>query len=363
MTMMRRFSFLVTAALAALLAATSCGPKGNGFRIEGRLKGMQPGEIYIYNQSDAQARFDTLKVKDGSFVYEGNATQPTPYVLVFQNGLEQVVFADGGQTLEYSASANDMKNYEVKGSDENTLLNEFRKETAKMTAIKTKAAARSFIEGHPASPVSVYMLDRYFVQDTDIDYDELMTLVKLLRKNMEDNIFLINLETDIGIIQNGMTGHKIPAVQMTTKTGKTVDLGKHTKPFTLVGFWSTWVNEAWDFMSALRTYATGYSNEMQVVAVSLDNQIYKWEEFVRSDSLTLDNVCDGKSWNSDYARKFGVRQLPFFVLADKTGKILVSGKTTDAMKKEVEKRVKKNSATDTPTDTQAEETQSNVLGQ
>ena len=340
---------------AALLAA--CGPRGNGFRIEGRLKGMQPGEIYVYNQSDAQARFDTLKVKDGSFVYEGTATQPTPYILVFQNGLEQLVFADGGQTLEYTASANDMKNYEVKGSDENTLLNEFRKETAKMTAIKTKAAARSFIEGHPASPVSVYMLDRYFVQDTDIDYDELMTLVKLLRKNMEDNIFLINLETDIGIIQNGMTGHKIPAVQMTTKTGKTVDLGKHTKPFTLVGFWSTWVNEAWDFMSALRTYATGYSNEMQVVAVSLDNQIYKWEEFVKSDSLTLDNVCDGKSWGSDYARKFGVRQLPYFVLADKEGKIIVSGTTTKTMKTEVEKRVRKNSATDVQDDGQTQDIQ------
>ena len=136
-------------ALACLAFLTACGPRGKQFKIEGKFKDIQPGEVYIYNQADANACFDTLKVKDGTFVYSGEATEPTPYILVFQNALEHVIFVDAGKTLDYSVSASDMKNYVVNGSDENKLLNEFREETKKMTAVKTKAVARKFIENHP----------------------------------------------------------------------------------------------------------------------------------------------------------------------------------------------------------------------
>jgi hypothetical protein len=333
------FSFL---SLGLLLSA--CGPTGNHFKIEGRLKGMQPGEIYIYSLSDNNARFDTLKVKSGSFVYEGTAEEPTPYVLVFQNGLEQVIFVDGGQTLEYTASANDMKNYKVKGSDENKLLNEFRTETSAMTQVKLKAAARSFIEGHPASPVSVYMLDKYFVQDSEIAYSEILQLTQLLKKHQKNNVYLIDLETNIKILQSGDVGKTIPKLQLTTKTGKELNLGSISKSHLLVGFWATWLTDAWDMMSSLRNMSKDYSSSLQVLAISLDTQQYKWEEFVRTDSLVLDNVCDFKSWDSPTVQKFGVRELPFYVFCDNKGKILSKGSSVEDMKHDVEKLLKKDVA-------------------
>lgn len=318
-----------------------CGPTGNQFKIEGRLKGMQPGEIYIYSLSGAAARFDTLKVKSGSFVYEGKADEPTPYVLVFQNGLEQVIFVDGGQTLEYTASANDMKNYEVKGSDENKLLNEFRAETASMTQVKLKAAARAFIEGHPASPVSVYMLDKYFVQDAEIAYDEILQLAQLLRKHQKNSVYLIDLETNVRSLQNSDAGMTIPKLKLTTKTGGEVDMGNLAKSHLLVGFWATWLTDAWDMMSAMRRLSSDYKSSLHVVAISLDTQQYKWEEFIRNDSLTIDNVCDFKSWDSPTLQKFGVRTIPFYLLCDRSGKILSKGTTADDMKRDVEKTLKR----------------------
>lgn len=336
---MRNRVFLVL--LTSVMIITACGPTGNHFKIEGRLKGMQPGEIYIYSLQGGNARFDTLKVKSGNFVYEGTAEEPTPYVLVFQNGLEQVIFVNGGQTLEYTASANDMKNYQVKGSDENKLLNEFRAETATMTQVKVKAAARAFIEGHPASPVSIYMLDKYFVQDSEIAFAETLQLTQLLRKHQKNNVYLIDLETNIKILQSGDVGKTIPKVQLTTKTGKKLNLGAIDKSHLLVGFWATWLTEAWDMMSSLRKMSKDYSSSLQVLAISLDTQQYKWEEFVRTDSLVIDNVCDFKSWDSPTVQKFGVRGLPFYVLCDSKGKILSKGSTVDDMKRDVEKRLKK----------------------
>lgn len=324
-----------------LLTLVSCGPRGKHFKIEGKFKDLQLGEVYIYNQSDEQARFDTLRIKNGTFVYEGTAEEPTPYVLVFQNAMEQVIFVDGGKTLEYSASSNDMGNYVVNGSDENKLLNEFREETSKMTAVKIKAAARSFIENHPESPVSVYMLDKYFVQDGATTHDELLQLVKSMRKHLKNNIYLINLQTTINTLKNGEVGKKLPAIELTTKMNKTINLSKLTKPYTLVAFWSTWMDEEWELLSALREFSRTYGSNLGLVAVSLDTQIYKWEEMIRMDSLTIDNVCDGKAWDSQPVLKMGVREVPFYLLADKSGKIVAQGTKVDDMKRDVAKYAKK----------------------
>ena len=53
-------------------------------------------------------------------------------------------------------------------------------------------------------------------------------------------------------------------------------------------------------------------------------------------------MCDGNAWNTDAVKKLGVSDLPFYVLADKKGKIVARGNTVDDMKKDVEANVKKN---------------------
>jgi hypothetical protein len=87
---------------------------------------------------------------------------------------------------------------------------------------------------------------------------------------------------------------------------------------------------------------------MRVVGISLDTQIYKWEEVVAPDSMIVDHVCDGKGWDSPAVVKFGIRFLPFYVLTDKNGKIIASGKGLDEMDRDVDKFVKKNVKQDVP---------------
>ena len=82
-----------------LLSLASCGPKGNSFRIRGNFRDMQTGELYIYNQDGDHARLDTLTVQEGRFQYKGEADESTPYILVFPNGVEQVIFVKAGDDL------------------------------------------------------------------------------------------------------------------------------------------------------------------------------------------------------------------------------------------------------------------------
>ncbi len=82
---------LIGGAIMTLLAA--CGPGGNSFRIRGSFRDMQAGELYIYNLSGDNARLDTLTIQGGKFRYRGETDEVTPFMLVFPNGVEQVIFA------------------------------------------------------------------------------------------------------------------------------------------------------------------------------------------------------------------------------------------------------------------------------
>ena len=118
------------ATLVTLLAA--CGPQGNDFRLEGSFRDMQAGELYVYNLEGRDAKFDTLTIQEGRFLYKGQVTTTTPFILLFPNGVEQVIFVSPGADLAYEATANDLKNYVVNGTDENKLMNKFRREATKL---------------------------------------------------------------------------------------------------------------------------------------------------------------------------------------------------------------------------------------
>ena len=81
MISVRRLLWMVLCTLCIIL--TSCGPGGNSFRIRGRFRDMQAGELYIYNLSSDNARFDTLTVQEGK---DKGAPLRTHKGGVWQNG-------------------------------------------------------------------------------------------------------------------------------------------------------------------------------------------------------------------------------------------------------------------------------------
>ena len=142
-------------AAATLVSIYGCGPDGNSFRINGSFKDLKSGELYIYNLSDRQGKVDTVLIKNGEFKYKGNVSETTPYIIVFPNAMEQVIFVNGGEEITYKAAANDLKNYTAEGNEENKMMNEFRQNTAKMNPKQIRNEAEKTIQAHGESAVSL----------------------------------------------------------------------------------------------------------------------------------------------------------------------------------------------------------------
>ena len=321
------------------LTVAGCGPDEHSFRMSGSIKGMSGGDLYVYNLDDETGRLDTIHIKDGEFRYAGNVEQPTIYTIVFPNALEQVFVVQGGDELTYKAKANDLKNYEVDGNEENELLNTFRRESNGANENKEKAMAKDFVNMYPSTMAAVAIFSRYFVND-DLGSDDCKTLLKTLMKHQPKNTYLMKISGELKKHQLCKIGDEVPELSLETKKGKKVDIRDKGKPWTLLFFWASWHPDDYMFLNMVRTIARDNEDKLHCVGVSLDSQIYQWEMPTRPDSLIIDHCCDGMAWETDAAQKMGVTTLPMFYLIDAAHKIVAKGTDREEMQSEVRKKLK-----------------------
>ena len=93
---MQTYKLTIMVLLATLLIM-GCGPSGPTFTIKGEIEDFKDGELYIYDLTNGKETFDTLRLKDGEFTFRGSTDEVKPYVVVFPNAVEQVIFVNGGE--------------------------------------------------------------------------------------------------------------------------------------------------------------------------------------------------------------------------------------------------------------------------
>ena len=313
-----------TAFLLALVL-TACGSGSDEFRLRGEISGMEQTDLLIYNLDGDDPRIDTIHVVEGRFAYAGHQYEPTPYILVFPNAVEQVIFASARANLEYEATASDLRGYTVKGTKENEVMNQFRQDTHDTNPVETRDIAQRYIRRHAASPVALYLFERYFVQDTEADFTATAQLCTLLEQHHPTSALLLTLKKALADRQRGMPGQIAADV-----------------PDSLLYFWATWQPSAWTNMGNLRSAIRRYdSRRLCSVTISLDATDVNWVTYVNPpDTLALRHLYDGLSWDTPLARTFNIRRLPTYILLDRQKRIVSRFEKTDQLEKELEKRVK-----------------------
>ncbi len=321
----------------------ACGPGGSAFRIKGSFRDMQAGELYIYNLSASNARFDTITVRDGEFSYKGQVDETTPYILVFPNGMEQVIFVGQGQELTYEATANDLRNYVVNGNDENKLMNKFRQETYTYNPTMMLDVAKKYITENAESPVAVFLFDYYFVQNDQASDTETSSVLKILKTKQPDNRYLREVETKLTMAARSEAGNKLPDATLTKRDKTTKKLWATQKDFNIFAFWASWAPSGYETCWRLRQINDDYKSEgkVRIAAISLDIERFRWEDSVRPDSTNgIEHYCDDLGFESPAIKALGINSVPYFILTDRSHKILSTSQDINQFKSELSKYIK-----------------------
>lgn len=313
----------------------SCGHRTDRFSMHAQFKNLNQGEFYIYNQQDGSK--DTVAVNDGRFTFERSLKDTMTLVILFPNYSEIPVFAIPGAEVSIIGDASHLRDTEVTGTEDNELMTAFRLKTNEMTPPDVLKEAAAFINEHPTSVASVYLLRHTILQDVAPDYKEAYRLCTTLHEAQPQNQQLSRLHTQLEGLRNYTTSGRLPQFEAISTKGDTVSNKLLKGDVNVIVAWAAW---NYDSQAPLRTLATlvkEHRSRLKVMSISLDASPSEGKWVLERDSIEWPNVCDSMMWQSPLLAQLGISWLPANIVTDKNGNIVARNVKSNELKDKLKK--------------------------
>jgi hypothetical protein len=328
---MKHYAFIILLAIVMV----SCGTDSRHFKVDGHLLNLNNGEFYVYSPDGAIFGIDTIKVSGGRFTYEISCEQKATLVLIFPNFSEQPIFTEPGKTVDLSGNASHLKEMKVKGTDENKLMNAFREQMANASPPEILKYARTFIEDHPESIVSSYLLNRFFVQTPNANYKLAASLVAKMIPKQPRNGQLKQLAQGLKSITAAAVGKQLPSFSATTINGSDISSSSlKSADVAIISFWASWSYESTAMQNSINELKSGSGGRLKVVSVCVDADKKECRQTLGQDSINWPTVCDGNMFEGSVMKTLGVTSIPDNIVL-KRGKIVARGLTTQKLREKV----------------------------
>ena len=326
---------LLLISLPALFLLASCGEDSKHFKIEGRLLQINQGEFYLYSSDGTISGFDTIKVQGGRFSHEIECDHPTTLTLVFPNFSEQPIFAEPGKTVDIDGDASHLKMLKIKGTDDNELMSDFREQIAASSPPEIKRFAARFIEDHPQSPVSIYLVKKYFIISPRPDYREAARLLKLMKASQPDNFIINNMLRDTKVLGQSAVGTRLPAFKIKDMKGNTITSNSLSRGLVVICTWASWSYPSTDMLRQLHQIQIDKQKPFKVISICVDANKADCDTYLNVNEIKTPNVFTGEMFNTAPLKILGLQNVPDNIVV-KDGKIVARSLDINSLREKVE---------------------------
>ena len=329
--------------LLLCLLLFSCGTPNGRFRVEGRFKNLNQGEFYIYDFDHGWK--DTIAVRDGRFVYDIALRDTVTLSLLFPNYSELPIFARPGTTVKIAGDVSSLRETAITGTRDNETMTDFRQQINDLAPPKQLEAARQFIADNPKSPVSEYLLRRYFIltpplaTETAPRYDEALTLCNTMLEAQPQNLRLIQLQQQLEQLQN-QQGVRLPSFSTVDTRGRSVGNMQLKSRANVICAWASWSFDSQNILRQLWTLHKKNPTRLAIVALCLDASPSEGRRMIERDSINCPFICDGRLWQSPLVGTLGITTIPATILTDAQGNIVARNLPYNELKTKIDSLTK-----------------------
>lgn len=321
--------------IAFLLTLLSCSNHPGQVRIQGSFAHLEQGEFYIYSPSGGTDRLDTLHIQGGEFEYMTAIEGDVVFHLMYPNYSVLTIFARPGDDVKLVGDAQNLNAVEVKGTEDNEKYTEFRKRIKDLSDKEVHNVARRYMLEHPTLALSRYLFSTYFLLNDSVPQAQITEIFDSLCRACPDDVELSKLSRQVrshGMLRAGQT---VPDFKLKTRPsvfsdeeGTEISSADFRGNYLLISFWASWKSGSQSALYRTRRFRREMKEKgikVNVVSYSLDTEPSSLERIEKNDSVDYYSYCDYQCFNSLLVQKWGICDLPYFVLVDDNLKIVASG--------------------------------------
>jgi len=308
--------------LALLIVSCNENPKME-FSLNGKTGSIENGTIIYLDNADSQTDdlIDSTVVENNSFVFRTKLSKSPLHVVLRTKDYSHYRFLWlENKPMTFDATKTDFLNATVKGSYEENLGQNLRKEIENLSEEEQRKKEIEFIKKHPNSIVSAETLSAYCTtfgkKETKELFDQLSEENKTSKYGKIITAYLeLNKEPKIG--------EQYVDFEMPDLNGKLQRLSDLKGKTIFLEFWASWCAPCRkENPNLVKTYRKFKSKGFEIFAISLDESKDNWIKAIKKDSLNWYHVNDFKGLGNKALLIYGVEGIPDNFLIDKSGIIV-----------------------------------------
>jgi thiol-disulfide isomerase/thioredoxin len=378
--------------LFVLLTITAKGQqvKSDGYLISGTLKGIDSGIIRM-SSTTGDSVLDSSIIVKGKFFMQGKIGTPERMLFTISPGnwnfrafVENSrikFFIDTAGAEHYGKGSNKWALiWKIKetGSGLCDVYEQYKKETnlqyyssifsslnGKLKAVKgdkvattrvehemdsvknlvlprLKSWIENYISQHPSSIAGVYLFNEYYQtsMDSSLSLSYLDSILNRFSGAATSSIYYKQLADKVINLKNIQPNSLAPDFTLQKRDKSTFTLSSTRRNFTLIDFWASWCVPCRKAIPAWKEVYAQYKDKgLVIVSVSNDRDWNEWIKALNNEQMPWIQVIDefpAEDQPAVVAELYPSITIPFYVLLDKEGKVILASGEEDIMRKKIE---------------------------
>ena len=307
----------------------SCNKELEQSRIQGHIEGLTTDTLYLYGVEDLYDQVDTVFLEGGKFSIDLPIDTLTLLRMVVRDSLEYPLFIGKKEELTISGSINGLLDLAVEGK--NGLNEEFMhfqdsigRAPLSFTDSLFLNKTKQYILDHNSSLISVYLLDTYFINVPNPNFDDIKYIINRLSGELKDRHSIASLSERLEELEKVEVNKIAPYFTLKMADGESKTRSTYKDKYLLLHFWASWDKKSREQNKELKELykENKKQKKLSLVSFSLDLDSILWKNAIKEDSLVWDQACDLRAWSSDFVKLFSIYKIPTLILTNPQSKII-----------------------------------------
>ncbi len=372
--------------LSALLVFAGCTSsesqnKTQGYILKGTIKGITKGKIKLvsYNDDDRSSiTIDSGLINNGKFEMRGKLDVPQMVTVNVEPGnyMFQAFLDNKALTIQADTAGSAYYDYTMYGGEKGASLKNFTETGSRnfddwtkyqndpgqkkyepvfadlsnkiqntkeidqqyryrdqMDSVRKIFNAwkaeqiKDYINKNPASVAGAYMLRDLYNWYTDLPFGDMQAMVSSFQGEAKESKYYKSLEQILAKRKAVMPGSVAPDFTLLQRDSSKFTLSSTRGKYMMIDFWASWCHPCRQAIPHWKeVYAKYHDKGFDIVSVSDDSKWKDWFKAMDQEKMPWIQVCDEfpvKNMPARVGSLYMTSYIPFYVLMDKEGKILL----------------------------------------